>query len=270
MPQDAWDQRPVNLTLGGLIELHVDQGGAVEGAPGSALTVGELYNEGVIRLPGGTLTQSEVLPNLYVSSGNALTAIGVHSLSDIFTTGSDGTIAEAAPNAMGLKDLNGERCMTNGQAAGTIAIYLLGDLNEGQGMLLAPGSVTDLSGEAVVNPRATPMGGVNPANYQAGTVLNGGALQVPSALSTTGAAALFHAPIGLSIFGAYAPMTAVGAVDSLDAAAGAQINLAGAAAVLDEPVVRTFVPGTRAEPSYRLTPVWSDGGSLTLGSPGVK
>src|SRR5205814_5707075 len=34
VPADTWDQKAVNLTLGGLVELHVAQGGRVEGAPG--------------------------------------------------------------------------------------------------------------------------------------------------------------------------------------------------------------------------------------------
>jgi filamentous hemagglutinin family protein len=266
IPVSAWDQRAVNLTLGGLIELHVAQGGAVEGQSGGVLTVGELFNEGTIRIPGGTITQSEVLPSLYVSSGGSPTAIGVHSLSDVFSTGPDGTIAEAAPNAMGLRDPSSGDILTNGQVAASIAIYLLGDLDAGEGVRLATGSVTNLSGEAIINPRAVPMGGAPIAGYQDGIVVNGGVLQTLGGFAS--GAAFFQAPIGMSGLKNY-PVAAQGAVDAFNAAPGAQINLAGAAATFDRPVVQTTGPGGDATPVFAPTPVWSDGGSLTLGSGGT-
>ncbi len=68
VPSDTWDTLPVNLTLGGLVELEVAQGGSVIGAPGVSLTVGKLLNEGTIRLAGGTITQSEILPAFYNQS----------------------------------------------------------------------------------------------------------------------------------------------------------------------------------------------------------
>ncbi|MEI9923211.1 MAG: hypothetical protein WDN50_06410 [Bradyrhizobium sp.] len=68
VPSDAWDQAPINLTLGGLIELHVAQGGSIIGAAGGSITASKLFNEGTIRIPGGTITQREVLPGYYGSS----------------------------------------------------------------------------------------------------------------------------------------------------------------------------------------------------------
>ncbi len=61
VPADAWDRRGVNLTLGGLLELHVAQGGSIIGDAGSSLTVSGLLNEGAIRMVGGTITQQTIL-----------------------------------------------------------------------------------------------------------------------------------------------------------------------------------------------------------------
>ncbi len=36
VPTAAWDQKPVNLSLGGMIELHVAEGGLVTGAAGGS------------------------------------------------------------------------------------------------------------------------------------------------------------------------------------------------------------------------------------------
>ena len=46
VPGDAWDQKAVNLNLGGLIELHVAQGGSVIGSPGSSLTMASSITRG--------------------------------------------------------------------------------------------------------------------------------------------------------------------------------------------------------------------------------
>src|SRR5262249_45264980 len=92
VPVDVYDQRAVNLTLGGAIELHVAPGGRIEGTPGAQLTVAQLFNEGTIHIPGGTITQSEILPALY-AQGQVL---AVHDLSEAFSTDTDGTIHEDA------------------------------------------------------------------------------------------------------------------------------------------------------------------------------
>src|SRR3546814_4300856 len=76
VPADDWDRLPVELSLGGLVELHVEEGGRIEGAAGAKLTIPKLWNEGSIRLPGGTIAQSEILPLFYEN------ALAVHSRSD--------------------------------------------------------------------------------------------------------------------------------------------------------------------------------------------
>ncbi len=257
---DAWDQKPVNLTLGGLLELHVDAGGQLIGAPGAGLTVSQLFNEGTIRIAGGSITQSEVLPLLYA---NDLT-IAVHSLSDVFSNEPDGTIPSNAPNALGLTQ--GGPALTNSQVAATYPIYLLGDLNAGEGIRLAPGSVTDLSGAAIVNPRAAPQGNLSVANFIDGKVIDGGALTTTNVYLNTGP--LFRKTVGGSVYSDL-PTSGSGVADTLTAATGSLINLDGAQAVFDRPTIPDAPPTGDPAASYTPTLEWSNGGALTLGSGGT-
>ena len=86
IPANAWDRKAANLTLSGLLELHVAPGGSITGDAGAALTVSKLLNEGTIRLPGGSITQQEVLPTFYSGTALGIAAVeAIHALSDIFT-----------------------------------------------------------------------------------------------------------------------------------------------------------------------------------------
>ncbi|MBV9994452.1 MAG: filamentous hemagglutinin family protein [Caulobacteraceae bacterium] len=257
IPSDAWDQKPVSLTLGGALELHVDAGAAVVGPAGGSLAVSQLNNEGLIRIPSGTLTQSEILPSFYVTSG----AIAVHSLSDIFgPPGADGTVSETSPNALGLT-VNG-RPLTNAQVAadnnGQNPIYLLGDLSASEGVRLGPGSVIDLSGEAIVNPRAAPAAGLS--SVTEGMVAPGGSIVSTNVFNAGGA--LFRAAPGSSVYGQFT-LSAAGVPDVFNARPGAVINLAGAQATFDEPAVAAGLAGA-PQPTLAPTLVWSNGGNLTL------
>jgi filamentous hemagglutinin family protein len=245
---DSWDQRPINLALGGLIELNVAQGGQVTGAPGASLTVSLLNNQGVISLPGGTLTQSEILPSLY-ASGNVA---GVGSLAQLFGGDSQGVFLEDAGNALGLQQSGSGALYTNAQVVATDAIYLLGDLAQGVGVQLAPGSVTDLSGVAVINPRATEPGQGTVTPIVSGKVLAGGVFQSLSGLNT--GANLFATPAGQSLYQGEDPV-AVRLGDAV-LANGATLNVSGASAVFDQQGVQG---------DYAPTLVWSNGGSLTFG-----
>jgi len=260
VPTDAWDQKAVNLTLGGLLELHVAKGGQVIGSAGGVLTVSQLYNQGVIRIPGGAITQSEILPAYYAQSG----AIAVHSLSQVFTTEADGSIDESAPNALGL-EANGV-VLTNAQVAASDPIYLLGDLDAGEGVRLAPGSVTDLSGAAIVNPRATPRGSITTGTFVTGTVVGGGTLTSTNVFGAGGA--IFHAALGGSVY-SQLPTTSQGVSDALTAAPGSRIDLSGAQAVFDEPVAPSTPVAGEPTPGYAPTLMWSNGGALTLDSGGT-
>lgn len=264
VPKDAWDQKAVSLTLGGLTELHIDAGAAVRGAAGSSLTVGQLFNEGMIRIAGGTVKESEVLPGLYsgeLIGGIQQFSLGVHDLSDVFTVRPDGTISETARNALKLTG-GGTSVLTNGQVASQYAIYLLGDLDAGEGVRLAPGSVIDLSGAAIVNPLAKPQGSIPSGSFTDGTVIAGGSLSTLPAFANGGA--LFHVTYGNSVYLSEI-VNGAGLANSLNAEPDSRIDLAGASATFDRPVGQTAIGGT----SYGPTLIWSDGGSLSLGSGGT-
>ncbi len=266
VPADAWDQKPISLTLGGLTELHVAAGAQVTGAPGATLTVGQLFNEGDIRLPGGTITQSLIVPNAY---GDLETPLGVKALSDVFSS-QNGLFMEGDPNALGLTSASGA-ILTNAQVVATYPIYLLGDLNAGEGVRLAPGSVTDLSGVAVVNPRARPDGGLTATNFTDGKVIDGGALVSTEAFPTSGS--LFRATYESSAYNQLPTLRPMGLAETFTADPGSLIDLAGASATFDRPTIPTdpAVAPLQAGPavSYAPTLEWSNGGSLTMGSGGV-
>ena len=261
VPTDAWDSHPVNLTLGGLIELDVARGGAIQGQAGGVLTVSQLYNQGTIRIPGGSIVQSEVVPSIYARSN----ALGVHSLSDVFTTNPDGSIDESAPNKLRLTDSNGV-VLTNAQVASEYFIYLLGDLKAGEGVRLGAGSVTGLSGEAIINPRAAPLGGAPNGNFVDGIVVAGGSLTTSGAF--TNGAAIFHAELGTLPYGSDAP-TSAGLADVLNAQPAAAIDLQGASATFDRLLPTATTSSVDPMASYAPTLVWSNGGALTLGSGGT-
>ena len=244
VPTNAWDQRAVSLTLGGLIELDVAKGGTILGAAGSQLTVAQLLNEGTIRFPGGTITQSESLPQLYTQTNT----VAVHSLSEAFSVLPDGTINETDPSKYNPD-------IKNFVLAAQDPIYLLGNLGAKDGIVLAAGSVTDLSGESIVNPRA--IGIATNGNFRDGQVIAGGTLQTLSGFVTTDT--LFTTPIGTTDYAALNPIGVV-AADTLTANAGAQINLAGAFDTFDR---------LGANGKYVPTPEWSDAGTLTMGNGGT-
>jgi filamentous hemagglutinin family protein len=246
VPADAFDQRPVNLKLGGAIELHVAAGGRVTGAAGSSLTVGGLLNEGSIRIPGGSITQELILPRLYASGAPGQNEpVGIRSLADVFSVNADGNIDPNADSRyktangqpISNQDLAGNFSISGGPIKGR-AIYKLGLLDQGNGIVLASGSVTDLSGAVMLNPRA--VAGRTPITT--GVIVGGGTL-----------AALPSQVIGTT---SSSPFRTKGAIV---ARPGAIIDLSGAFGAFD-------VPSTDNDPwrrgGYAPSPVWSDGGAL--------
>ncbi len=214
------------------------------GAAQSSLTVGKLFNEGTIRIAGGTITQSEILPSMYLQDST----VAVHDLSQAFSIDSDGTIQENAASVWNPE-------LSNAQLAATSPFYLLGKLGAADGIVLAPGSVTDLSGTSIVNPRPS-------AVNADGTPIRDGILIAGGTLQTLGSKAtgdqLFAAPLGLSDYSAENPSTNITA-GQFTADAGAVINLAGTSDTFDE---------INAKGSYAPTLEWSDGGTLALGNGG--
>ena len=250
VPVDAWDRRAVNLTLGGLVELHVAAGGRIEGEAGSVLTASQVFNEGVIRLPGGTLRQSETLPQLYAGS------LGLKDIQSIFTARRDGLINEGARNALGLTASDGH-ILTNGEIASQFALYQLADLEIGQGTKLAGGSVTDLSGVSIRNPRAKAVGQGVYTGAVDGKVVAGGLLDA-SATAPAGAG-LFHTAIGLSPYDIHNPLSLLQG-QALVADPGSTIDISGAADTFDR---------LAANGKYAPTAVWSDAGAVNLGARGT-
>jgi len=249
VPADAWDRLPVNLDLGGLIELHVASGGGIIGEAGGSITTPELFNEGLIRIPGGTLSQSQVVLSSYAG------AVGIHQLSDVFTVNNDGSIHEGKPALVGTG-------LTNAQAAAGadgLIFYVLGDLPQGVGVLLAPGSVTDLSGASIINPRAS---GSLPDGDQAvtGKIIGGGALVTASALTLQTPAlspgAIYSAFTG-SINGVQLGDAFVVQVPTQQKPDKAVIDLSGVADTYDLPT---------DSGALAPTSVWSNAGSLNLGA----
>ncbi len=256
IPTDAWDRKAVNLTLGGLIELQVAKGGSLIDDAGGVLTVSQLDNEGTIRIPGGTINQIETLPEIFATTNSS---IGVQNLSEVFSYNADGTISETGLNTAGLQ-CNSQTC-TNAQAASTYDIYLLGTLGAGVGVHLGAGSVTDLSGISIRDPRATAPG---QKNFVSGTLIGGGTLESqPKFLGTT---PLFLQTLGAGVYGlnwgsqnlANDPV-GERLAEAVVADPGSTLNLSGASDVYD-----VLGPGG----VYTPTREWSDGGTLYLGNPG--
>ncbi|MBV9570043.1 MAG: filamentous hemagglutinin family protein [Alphaproteobacteria bacterium] len=253
IPTDAWDAHPINLSLGGLIELDVAQGGSIIGEAGATLAVSKLYNAGLIHIPGGAIIQSEVLPSLY---NDPATTLAIRSLSDAFTVNADGTIDEGAPNALGILGSDGNP-LTNAQLAATYSFYFLGaKLGATDGIVLAAGSTTDLSGTSILDPRATAFT-QDAGHIRTGRIISGGIIETRTAKLTDDA--LFTTALGTSVYNSTNPVGQIG-VDYLTADPGAVIDISGTADVFELPSY-----------SGRLTPteVWSDGGTIAMGNGGT-
>ncbi|KPF96836.1 hypothetical protein IP86_15145 [Rhodopseudomonas sp. AAP120] len=269
VPTNDWDAKAVSLTFGGLLELHVAKGGSVTGAAGAGLTAGKLLNEGLIRLPGGSLTQQLMLPLIYEArsvGSAALTAIplGVADLSEVFSVGSDGTIAGGAASRYSASVTNAQLA-----GAGTInspyAIYFRGLLGADQGLVLSAGSVTDLSGVSIRNPYA--VDSATGLSSYTGRIVAGGSITASARAATT--QSLFQLPrvSGLSwSYGSSYVLAALSAAaqsgSSLTIAPGASVDLSGASDTY-------LAPGYQQGGGVKaLLPqaVWSDAGSLTAGA----
>ncbi|WP_213737826.1 filamentous haemagglutinin family protein [Bradyrhizobium sp. dw_411] len=265
VPVNAWDRRGVNLTLGGLLELHVAQGGKITGDAGSSLTISGLLNEGTIRLPGGSIVQQTILPTLYTEAG----VLGIHALSDIFSTNPDGSIDESAASRY-------DSSLTNAQLAGVGSpnatphpIYLLGMLDAGEGIELAPGSLTDLSGVSIRNPYAAGAGSI-----ATGRIIAGGTLATLSNAALTGQK-IFQPALG-SVYQLLASssrssngvtqsdLDVVQSGRSMVLDPGSTLNLSGASDTYDQ--LTTGSAGSLTNQHYVSTNVWSDAGTLSAGA----
>ncbi|MGL6044506.1 MAG: hypothetical protein ACRC1J_11330, partial [Sandaracinobacteroides sp.] len=260
VPDEAFDRRAANLTLGGLTELHVAKGGRIEGDAGAELGVARLLQEGEIRLPGGRLVQATPVDRFVPdyrsspSAGNtsrpaieqgirsiARETPGEPSLADLLFPNSDGTLTALALTPIADPDSEGAEAGrprgTNIRLATRLFPYFLGLLDNGQGLVLAPGSETDLSGTIVVNPRAPFRSQTDLTPVRQGRIFGGGTIAnlSPGIVSTEAFGRVAYRSLALEI------------------AEGAFLDLRG-------------VPGTLAligsDGAYVDRPVWSDSGTI--------
>lgn len=173
----AWDRKAAHLLLGGLTELDVMAGGSIVGAPEASITIGRLYNAGNITLHGGSIIQRNDLPDSLIAGG-----LGVRDLAQVFggPTDAQGRFIESAENAAGITDpLNAGRLVTNAELVSKDGadrlIHFLGLVDQTDGIVLADGSSTNLSGIAVTNPRAQIVGG---RQLRTGRVIDGGDIRL--------------------------------------------------------------------------------------------
>lgn len=276
-PADAWDRRAANLKLGGITELDVLAGGAITGAAQAAITVPRLYNAGSIRIAGGSIAQADTLESIFAiqrTLGIRPEELGGGGLAAIFGGSTPGQQTGFDENATSLVNVfttaNGAQRVTNGGLFSLIdpaqgrnidvhAVFT-GRVALNEGIHLVTGSVTDLSGMTLYNPRADLIaatalrdGAGNPLSLTGmvrrleGRVIAGGALSTQLAsLGSTLAPSGFTSPIDPS--------------GKLVAEAGSAINLDGASGLYDA----LINPGT-----VTRTTQWSDAGSLTVGNGAV-
>ncbi len=251
VPVAAFDARPVALKFGGLVELEVAKGARVDGAAGASLTVGKLLDEGVIRLPGGSVIASETIPGIYdptTSSRGSISVsvqgpIFVNDLSQVFYTNADGSIDENSPSVFGAS-LSGPKLdgtngvFSNRDVAFSNAIALLGKLGPAEGIKVVPGGVIDVSGISLINPRAVAPNGLPIVD---GRLVEGGTI---ASLGRT---------FFVSSFNQIVPL--VRTAESIDALPGSTLDLSGASASYDR---------LNAAGMYVSTPLWSNGGTLSL------
>lgn len=273
-----YDNLAANLVLGGLTELDIL--GSVTGAPTATITAPRLYNDGIISIAGGTITQGLVLPQSYGLTGRE--AVGLIPLFD-----ADGIHQGAALEAVfGPADENGQfdelainpRFTRNGQpltnrdiVAGTGTdrqIYYLGQIDgqatvgADEGLVFAAGSLTDLSGTSVSNPRAGFAADGSPILQS--RMISGGSIRAldrfegGDLFSTPGFDADFYISNGGTVDRQFSPPAVRLPMQIVarpgDGQGGAQIDLSGASASTD---VRTSTT------SYVRVPVWSDAGTLS-------
>ncbi|MGI9376718.1 MAG: filamentous hemagglutinin N-terminal domain-containing protein, partial [Tsuneonella suprasediminis] len=232
-----WDRKAAHLVLGGLTELDVLQGGSITGAPEASLTVSKLYNAGSIVLHGGSITQrNDIVDNLVAGGLGVRDAdLGGNGLADAFGGPVDaaGRFLEDAENAAGITDpVDADRLLSNKELVSRDGadrlIYFEGLVGQTEGIVLASGSATDLSGIAVTNPRSLVQ--VSGASVRAGYVLDGGSLLLA-------APTLVGRPVGPSQF------ANVSTGRTLERADDALLDISGASAVFDQATrLGGFVP----------------------------
>lgn len=248
LDQAAFDRKAVNLTIGGISELVVERGGRITGAPQATIQTTKLINSGTISLPGGSIRQSDdsgVLDNAerltVVSLAGALGGPVVN-----------GQYSEGAPNAAGvINPVTGtlatnaqlfttapNSTITNTGATSERNVIIGGVGAQDVGIELRTGSVTDLSGTALYDPRARfirdPETGLT-RQVRSGTIFGGGSITSASPFTDEGA-------LGTSF------------ARTLNILPGAIVDISGTRATFD-----LFVPVQ----GYFERDEWSNGGRIS-------
>ncbi|MEI6643492.1 MAG: filamentous hemagglutinin family protein [Novosphingobium sp.] len=264
VPTEAFDQRAATLTLGGLTELTVAKGGTVTGAAGASITAAKLLNQGTIRIVGGSIQQRAVLPE--VLFGNAIgvrdEANGGNGLGDVLggriETGGKVQYTENAASKVlfaGTPLTNGELFSKSGADR---VVYFLGALDKDTGLRFDAGSVTDLSGGAVFDPRA-PLT-ADGHRVARGQLFGGGTITTASSLNNP-AITLFSQPVygngrnQVTVSGSSVTYGGLTAGAKISTGNGAQIDLRGATARFDE---------QDSSGNFALVDQWSNGGAIRV------
>ncbi|OYW16586.1 MAG: hypothetical protein B7Z39_01005 [Novosphingobium sp. 12-64-8] len=264
VPTDAWDQRAATLKLGGLIELEVAQGGKITGAAGSSIITPKLLNKGTIRIVGGSIMQQSALPESLVGGAIGVrdAALGGHGLDDVLGGRINPEAADPQydETANALATVNGAT-VTNQQlfasSGSDRAVYFLGALDADAGIRLDSGSVTDLSGGLVLNPRAPIVGSTV---LRTGTLYAGGTISTAAGFADANGRFYSESSFGGGRYspirgGSATPVVAPIVAMTFDAAKGAVIDISGAAANLDVAAVGG---------GFQRTAQWTSAGSLRV------
>lgn len=246
-PSALWDQRAAHLVLGGLTELDVMAGGAIIGAPQASITTEKLYNAGSIVLRGGAIRQRNDLAADVVATGLGVRDVGLggRGLGAAFggDAGMQSGFSANATNAAAVRDAQGQRLLTNAELVSLRGadrlVYFLGRLDADQGVVLAAGSQTDLSGIALSDPRARVVAG---APLRAGRLLDGGSIALAAgtlvgrtspgvtvatdrgsmllrddraAVDISGATAIFDQALAGGLYAPYREWSAAGSISAL-------------------------------------------------------
>jgi filamentous hemagglutinin family protein len=253
---DAWDRKAANLTLRGLTELDVEQGGKIVGAAEAVIITPKLFNAGSIVLHAGQISQQASLPSIVASRGFGLKDTSAATLNGVFGSQVGGKRSATDANSAGLQTTGLEvpRPFTNEELAGSGFIYALGRLAADEGVRLVSGSVTDLSGVALFNPRTTAVRDGTPLLL--GRILGGGSISTASAF----AANLPFLPasrFGTAALDSLVPtdLNRVAAPRSFNAQSNAVIDLTGVSAEFDILTTPT---------AYARALQWSNGGTLSI------
>lgn len=264
VPNEAFDQRAATLTLGGLTELTVAKGGTITGAAGASITAPKLLNQGTIRIVGGKILQRAVLPEVLFgqSIGVKDTANGGRGLDDVLGGRIEGTGTLQYSESAASKVSDADGLLTNGElfskAGSDHTVYFLGALDKDQGIRLDTGSVTDLSGGAVFDPRATV--GADGRRLAFGTLYDGGSITTASSFVNP-ENALFSTPTygepRYQVLIGGNPITYAGGTAGAKIAVGAEalIDIGGATAQFDQ---------QDSSGNFVLADQWSNGGSIRV------